>query len=283
MLDVSHEPRFADAPPSQIVPVLADEGTYLCSESTWYRVLHQENEQHERGRARKRTTRAPATHCATAANQLWSWDVTFLTATTRGIFFYLYMIMDVWSRKIVGFEVYDSETGELASELFSRAVLAEGCRDQGVVIHADNGAPQRSSTLRIKLDNLGLRTSYSRPRVSNDNAYSESLFRTFKYRHDFRVEGFDSLDDARTWVLGFVRWNNEEHRHSAIKFVTPCERHEGRDKQILTARAALFDKAKQEKPERWSGQTRNWEWQEQVWLNPVKSETETDTKLKEVA
>ena len=114
VLDVSHEPRFADAPPSQIVPVLADEGTYLCSESTWYRVLHQENEQHERGRARKRTTRAPATHCATAANRLWSWDVTFLTATTRGIFFYLYMIMDVWSRKIVGFEVYDSETGELS-------------------------------------------------------------------------------------------------------------------------------------------------------------------------
>jgi len=120
-----------------------------------------------------------------------------LTLPTRGLYYYLYMIMDVRSRKIVGHEVYACETGELAAELIARTVLAEGCRDQHVILHADNGAPQRSSTLRIKLDALGLRTSYSRPRVSNDNPYSESLFRTIKYRHDFPVNGFQSIESAR--------------------------------------------------------------------------------------
>lgn len=244
VLEVCHEARFADAPPSQIVPALADEGVYIGSESTYYRVLHDANEQHARGRARKPSTRLPSTHWATGANQLWCWDVTFLASPTRGIFYYLYMIMDIWSRKIVGYEVYESETGELASELFDRTVLAEGCRGQGLIIHADNGAPQRSSTLRVKLDELGLRTSYSRPRVSNDNAHAESIFRTVKYRHDFPVDGFNSIDDAREWVLGFVRWYNNEHRHSAIKFVTPSQRHDGRDIDILTARKAVYERAK---------------------------------------
>ena len=121
--------------------------------------------------------------------------------------------MDIWSRKIVGYEVYESETGELAAELFDRTVLAEGCSAQGVVLHSDDGAPQRSSTLRTKLDALGLRTSFSRPRVSNDNAYSEALFRTTKYRHDFPEDGFKTVEDARVWVLGFVRWYNTEQRH----------------------------------------------------------------------
>ena len=241
VLEVCHEERFADAPPSQIVPTLADEGIYLGSVSTYYRVLHDANEQHERGRARKPTTRLPSTHSATGANELWCWDVTFLASPTRGIFYYLYMIMDIWSRKIVGYEVYESETGELASELFSRTVLAEGCRGKEVIIHADNGAPQRSSTLRIKLDELGLRTSYSRPRVSNDNAYSESLFRTTKYRHDFPLDGFESIEDAREWVLGFVRWYNNEHRHSTIKFVTSSQRHDGRDIAILAAREVVYE------------------------------------------
>ena len=280
ILDVCHEARFADTPPSQIVPVLADEGTYLGSESSYYRVLHEADEQHERGRARRRTSRAPSTHCATAANQLWSWDVTYLPSPTRGLFFYLYMIMDVWSRKIVGYEVYESETGELAAELFSRTVLAEGYLGQELVIHADNGPPQRSSTLRVKLDDLGLRTSYSRPRVSNDNPYSEALFRTTKYRHDFPVEGFQSVEDARVWVLKFVRWYNTEHRHSAINFVTPVQRHAGEDDQILIARKSVYEAAKARNPSRWSGDSRNWDKPAEVWLNPEKK---TDEKLNEAA
>jgi transposase InsO family protein len=283
VLATCHEPRFADVPPSQIVPVLADEGIYQGSESTYYRILHEANEQHERGRARQRTSRPMSTHCATGANQLWSWDVTFLGSPTRGIYYYLYMIMDIWSRKIVGYEVYESETGELAAELFDRTVLAEGCSAQGVVLHSDNGAPQRSSTLRTKLDALGLRTSFSRPRVSNDNAYSEALFRTTKYRHDFPEDGFKTVEDARVWVLGFVRWYNTEHRHSAIKFVTPTQRHEAKDVEILANRQQLYKQAKERNPHRWSGQTRNWERPVQVWLNPEMKTDKPDEKLKEAA
>ena len=283
VLDACHEPRFADAPPSQIVPTLADEGIYIGSESTYYRVLHDANEQHARGRARKPSNKLPNTHRATGANQLWCWDVTFLASPTRGIFYYLYMIMDIWSRKIVGYEVYESETGELASELFDRTVLAEGCRGKGLVIHADNGAPQRSSTLRVKLDELGLRTSYSRPRVSNDNAHAESLFRTAKYRHDFPVDGFKSIEDARVWVLGFVRWYNNDHRHSSIKFVTPSQRHDGRDINILAARKAVYKQAKNQNPDRWSAQIRNWDRPGEVWLNPEKPTVKVDKELKKVA
>ena len=277
------EPRFADMPPSQIVPVLADEGIYLASESTYYRVLHAWNEQFERGRARARSSHTLSTHCATGPNELWCWDVTYLGSPTRGLYYYLYMIMDVWSRKIVGFEVYASETGDLAAQLFERTVLAEACVGKGVILHADNGAPQRSSTLRAKLDQLGLRTSYSRPRVSNDNAYSESLFRTTKYRHNFPTEGFKTIEDARVWVLDFVRWYNTEHRHSAIRFVTPSQRHEGKDIQILANRHQLYEQAKERNPERWSGETRNWERPEEVWLNPKTKTDKIDQKLKEAA
>jgi putative transposase len=283
VLDACHQPRFADAPPSQVVPVLADEGVFLGSESTYYRILHDACEQHERGRARRRSSKVASTHCATGSNQLWAWDVTFLASPTRGIYYYLYMIMDVWSRKIVGYEVYESETGELAAELFSRTVLAEGCRGKGVILHADNGAPQRSSTLRVKLDELGLRTSFSRPRVSNDNAHAESLFRTAKYRHDFPADGFKSVEDARVWTLGFVRWYNGEHRHSAIKFVTPSQRHEGQDIDILEGRKRVYQQARDRCPTRWSAQIRNWERPEKVWLNPENTGLKIDEKLKEAA
>jgi putative transposase len=283
VLDTCHEPRFADAPPSQIVPVLADEGVYLGSESTFYRVLHAADEQHDRGPARSPNTKPKRTHCATNANQLWSWDVTFLNSPVRGIFYYLYMIMDVWSRKIVGYEVYESENAKLAAQLFDRTVLSEGCRGKGVVLHSDNGAPQRSSTLRIKLDDLGIRTSFSRPRVSNDNAYSESLFRTTKYRHDFPKDGFTDIDAARVWVLGFVRWYNTEHRHSAIKFVTPNQRHSGQDVEILENRKRVYAAAKERNPNRWSGETRNWERPEKIWLNPDREDPPATEKLKEVA
>jgi len=283
VLDVCHSPRFADAPPSQIVPALADEGIYKASESTFYRVLHEADEQHERGRARRRSTNVVSSHRSTGPNQIWSWDVTFLASPTRGLYYYLYMIMDVWSRKIVGHEVYACETGELAAELVTRTVLAEGCRNQNVVLHADNGAPQRSSTLRFKLEALGLRSSYSRPRVSNDNPYSESLFRTAKYRHDFPLDGFQSIASAREWVLGFVRWYNNEHRHSAIRFVTPNQRHKGEDVQILTQRREVYQQAKERNPARWSGDIRNWTRPEIVWLNPERPKSDNEDKIKEVA
>lgn len=272
-------PHFVDLPPSQIVPALADEGIYLASESNFYRILHAAQQQHERGRARQRSSATVTSHHATGPNQVWSWDVTWIASPVRGLFYYLYMIIDVWSRKIVGWEVYESESGELASELISRAVLAKRCRDTELVLHADNGAPQRSSTLRVTLDNLGIRTSFSRPRVSDDNPYSESLFRTAKYRHDFPVDGFNDLDSARQWVLGFVRLYNDEHHHSAIRFVSPSQRHEGRDIDILAQRHRLYEQAKQKHPSRWSGDTRNWTPPAVVSLNPDKPIAQTDETI----
>lgn len=268
-------PHFVDLPPSQIVPALADEGVYLASESSMYRILHAAAQQHERGRSRRRSTATVTSHHASEPNRIWCWDVTWLSSPVRGQFYYLYMIVDVWSRKIVGWEVYENETGELASELVTRAVLAERCRDTDLVLHADNGGPQKSATLRATLDKLGLRTSFSRPRVSDDNAYIESLFRTTKYRHDFPVDGFESIDVARDWVLGFVNWYNDEHHHSAIRFVSPSQRHRGADIDILARRERLYVEARAKNPSRWSGPTRNWTPPSVVSLNPDRAAPET--------
>ena len=167
----------------------------------------------DRGRARQRQRHSkPVEYAGTDPNQAWCWDVTWLKGPARGMFFYLYMIMDVFSRKIVGWEVHEQETGELASILVRRSVMSEGCLRCPDILHADNGSPQKSATLRATLQQLGIEPSYSRPRVSNDNPYSESLFRTTKYRPDYPADGFADLAQARQWVLGFVRWYNQEHR-----------------------------------------------------------------------
>ena len=186
----------------------------------------------------------------------------------RGQFYYLYLILDIYSRKVVGWEVYEQERGDLASAVVQRAVLAEKCRKTLQVLHADNGSPMKGATLRVTLQQLGIEPSYSRPRVSNDNAYSESSFRTLKYRPGFPHEGFDNLASARAWVHDFVIWYNETHRHSAIRFVTPHERHRGEESAVLKKRVALYEAAKEKHPERWSGKTRNWTAAGEVWLNP---------------
>lgn len=264
-----HLPEFQSLPPSQIVPTLADMGRYLASESTFYRVLREANEQHERGRAKAPHKRAkPKEFCTTAPNQCWCWDVTWLKTLVNGKFYYLYMMLDIFSRKITAWEVHEIESGENASELLQRGVLAEGCSSTLQCLHADNGAIQKSSTLRAKMEWLGIEPSYSRPRVSNDNAFSESLFRTTKYRPDFPHDGFVSLEKARIWCATFVQWYNEEHKHSAIKFVTPAERHRGDDVQILAKRDELYREAKVTHPNRWSGNTRNWQRPETIVLNP---------------
>jgi len=269
VLELCHAPEFASRPPGQIVPALADRGCYLASESSFYRVLREADEQHHRGRAAApRARRAPTTHCATAPGQLWSWDVTFLRAPIRGEHYYLYLILDVYSRYVIGWEVYEAERGELAASLVQRTVLSEGCAAAPPTLHADNGSIQRGSTLRATLERLGIEPSFSRPRVSNDNAYSESWFRTAKYAPSFPVEGFASLEAAREWVLTFVRWYNEEHRHSGIRHVTPGQRHRGEDRQILADRERVYAEARARNPSRWSGETRNWSPIETVWLNP---------------
>ena len=272
VLKACHAPEFASRPPGQIVPALADRGQYLASESSMYRILRDADEQHHRGRAAPpRARRAPRTHRATAPGQLWSWDVTYLKAPIRGEHYYLYLILDVYSRYVVGWEVYEAERGELAAELVQRTVLAEGAATAPPILHADNGAIQRGATLRATLERLGIEPSFSRPRVSNDNAYSEAWFRTAKYAPSFPVDGFESLEAARTWVLAFVRWYNEEHRHSRIRHVTPGERHRGEDGEILARRRQVYAEAKARHPNRWSGATRDWTPVGDVWLNPERA------------
>ena len=186
----------------------------------------------------------------------------------RGRFWYLYLILDIYSRKIVAWEVHEQESGELATELVERAVLAEYCRQSPLVLHADNGAPMTSATFQNKLLELGITPSHTRPRVSNDNAFTESMFKTVKYYPQRPSQGFETLYKTQEWMLAFVRFYNHEHRHSAIQFVTPVQRHNGQDKALLAARTEVYQKAKEVHPERWAGQIRNWEPVLAVALNP---------------
>lgn len=270
VLQTCHRPEFASLPPAQIVVRLLDEeDRYLASESTFYRVLRQAHAQHRRGRAAApRHLGPPRRHRADGPNQLWSWDVTYLGTDVRGRFYYLYLILDIYSRKIVGAEVFESENMANSSTVIQRAVLREQCRHQPLVLHADNGSAMKGSTLQVTLEKLGITASHSRPRVSNDNAYSEALFRTCKYRPGYPPSGFESLQAARLWVHQFIHWYNHEHRHSAIRFVAPAQRHARQDVPILEHRQRLYQQAQQRQPARWSRNLRNWQPVGSVWLNP---------------
>lgn len=268
ILKVANSPEFASSPPSQIVPTLADRGEYLASESTVYRILKAEKQQHHRGRAKKPGKRVITSHCATEPNRLWAWDITWLPTGVKGLYFYWYMVLDVYSRKIVGHEVNVAESAEMASLLMRKASLSEGLAGREVVLHSDNGSSMKGSTMLATLEKLGIVPSFSRPRVSNDNAYAESLFRTCKYRPNYPSKPFGNIDEARQWTLSFVQWYNHQHKHSGLKFVTPAQRHDGTDVSILRHRKQVYTAAKQRHPERWTGATRDWELNDEVWLNP---------------
>lgn len=271
ILSIVNEPRFAEAPPARIVPVLADEGVYLASESSFHRVLRAAGQAGRRGRAKTpRKSRPPTTHIATTPNQVWCWDMTFLPTTVIGCWFYLYLILDLYSRKIVGWEVHASDDSDHAAHLVRRTALAENIHSEPAkpVLHGDNGSTLKATTVLAMLHWLGIEPSYSRPRVSDDNAYAEALFRTAKYRPEFPTRGFTDIEEARLWGAQFVQWYNFEHRHSGIRYVTPAQRHAGQDRGILLARHELYIKAKESKPSRWSGNTRDWTPVGAVTLNP---------------
>lgn len=283
VLHVANEPRFADMPPARIVPALADEGLYLASESTFSRLLRAQGQTAHRGRARApRPSRPPSTHVASGPRQLWCWDLTFLPARVVGSWFYLYLILDLYSRKIVGWEVHDVDEADHAAHLVRRTALAEGIAalEQRPVLHGDNGPTLKATTVLAMLAWLGVKPSYSRPRVSDDNAFVESLFRTAKYRPEFPVGGFADLAAARLWGARFVHWYNHDHRHSGIRYVSPAQRHAGDDHAILAARHALYQKARERNPARCSGNTRNWSPIGPVALNPERDAVVTDPALR---
>ncbi len=279
IIQTANKPEYADLPPSKIVPKLADKGVYIASESTFYRVLNAANQLQHRQKAKPdRQVKKPRALTATGPNQIYTWDITYLPTQVKGIFLYLYLVMDIYSRKIVGWQVHDEESSTLASDLMTDICQREGVLPDQVTLHSDNGSPMKGATMLATLQELGVIPSFSRPSVSNDNPYSESLFRTLKYRPEYPERPFSNLLSARGWVQGFVNWYNFEHLHSAIRFVTPAQRHRGEDIEILAKRKRIYEQAKLKKPERWSGEIRNWNPVTHVYLNPEKQNAGVEEK-----
>jgi len=275
IINVCNQPNFADLTPAQIVPKLADKGEYIASEATFYRVLREVKQNTKRVAVNNSNKKTITTHIATAPNQVWSWDITWLPGLIKGHYYKLYLILDIFSRLIINWEIHEKESQKHAQELVKKAIFKHGVFNTPLVLHSDNGSPMKAQDFQNLLSRLGITKSYSRPRVSNDNPYSESLFKTLKYTKDFPNKGFKSLEEARKWVYHFVNLYNTEFLHSGIKFVTPHQRHYGLDIKLLEKRNEVYKKARAQKPERWSKGTRDWSWIDQVALNPAKESEET--------
>ena len=267
ILEVANSPEYCNQPPSQIIPNLADKDIYVGSESSFYRVLKEKKMLQHRTASRPKQHRKPDELHATKPNQLWSWDITYLLSDIRGKYFYLYMFLDIFSRKIVGFDVYDEQTAEHAAYVVSNAYMAEGVSRDEITLHSDNGKPMKGYMMMAMLQSLGIATSFSRPSVSDDSPFSEALFKTLKYCPQYPTKPFTSADEALAWVVKFVHWYNNIHNHSGINFVTPGARHDGKDKEILAKRTQVYERARQQNPSRWSKKTRNWERVDEVYLN----------------
>jgi len=270
ILSVCNSPEYRDRNPHEIVALLAEKGIYLASERTFYRILKAHSQLTHRRKSKLPTKRKPKeTHVATRPCQVLSWDITYMKTNVIGRYYYLYLFLDVWSRKILGWRVEDAE-----SSLYSKEAIADIAKRyelSNTVLHSDNGSPMKGSTMLATLHNLGISSSFSRPSVSQDNAYSESLFKTLKYKQTY-PDFFASIDEARTWVADFVDWYNNDHLHSAIGFVTPNSRHNHEDISILKARSETYNRAYALHPKRWSGKPKSWERKEVVILNGQREE-----------
>jgi len=265
IIKICNSNEYKDMNPNEIVPILAERGEYYASESSFYRVLKERGLLQHRSECKSpKARKAPDELKATGPNQVWSWDITYLKTKIKGVFFYLYLFMDVWSRKIVGWTVEEIEDGNIASETISR--ICNEKKISSIYLHSDNGGPMICGTMLATLQRLGVVPSFSRACVSNDNPYSESLFKTMKYVPSYPKE-FKSIENAIAWVEKFVKWYNEEHHHSGIKYVTPDERHNAEDIFILHKREKTYLAARERNPKRWSGNIRNWNHIKEVVLN----------------
>lgn len=272
ILKIVNTPEFGRQSPCQIVPRLADMDIYVGSESTIYRVLRRAGQIKHRGRSKAPVWKKPEPLQATGPNQLYSWDITYLPTTVRGRHYYLYLFLDIFSRKVVGWAVYENELSDLGADVLRDVCFREKIQRGQVTLHSDNGNPMKGASMLAMMQELGVARSLSRPAVSNDNPYSESQFKTLKCHPTYPSKPFADLTQARAWVTGFVNWYNEEHRHSGIGFVTPSQRHAGLDKSILKHREKVYAAARLRNPNRWSGGTRDWTRIEVVHLNPSKSD-----------
>jgi len=249
--------------PHEIVPALAEKSIYLGSESTFYRVLREAGLMRRAKKTARKASAEPDVLVATTVNQLWSWDISYLKTSVRGSYFYLYLFMDIYSRAIMGWEIHENEDGAKASVLFESLVNRWGAH--GVVLRSDNGSPMRSMHMLATLRRLGVVPSFSKPSVSNDNPYSESLFKTIKYTAGY-PGSFETIEEARAWMARFAAWYNNKHRHSRIGYVTPMQRHAGHDGAVLAERERTYMLARQRHPERWTRASRSWARIEEVSL-----------------
>lgn len=279
IVKVSNSPEYRDQSPWQIVAGLADTGQYLGSESSFYRVLKHNDLLSHRHDSKPRVHHRPKDLTARHPNQVWSWDITYLNSPIRGGYYYLYLVEDIFSRMIVGWTIEEVESADHGSRLIDRICQEQGIAKGQLTLHSDNGGPMTGATMVATLERLGVHPSLSRPAVSDDNPYSESLFKTLKYRPSYPDRAFSGIDEARAWVSRFVQWYNTEHLHSAIRFITPGARHLGLDPAILARRAVVYEKAQRRNPRRWSGKTRNWSPITEVFLNPQKHQNEIQAEF----
>ena len=279
VLDLLHSERFVDASPHTIHATVLEEGRYPCSVRTMYRILAEEGEVRERRNVLRHPRYAKPELLATGPNQLWSRDITKLKGPVKWTYFYLYVILDVFSRYVVGWMVATRESAALAKKLIGETCAKQGIEPGQLTVHADRGSSMTSKAVALLLADLGVTKTHSRPHVSNDNPFSEAQFKTLKYRPEF-PQRFGSLEDSRAFCRPFFRWYNTEHRHSGIVFMTPEDVHYGRSSQILEARSATLDAAFEAHPERFKGKRPSPKALPQaVWINPPADDVEVEREV----
>ena len=279
VLDTLHEPRFVDLPPTEVYAQLLDEGKYLCSTRTMYRILADNGEVRERRRQSVHPPRTKPQLCAKAPNQIWTWDITKLLGPQKWTYFYLYVILDIFSRYVVGWLISDRESAALAQRLITETCARQGIERDTLTLHQDRGSPMTSKTFAQTLADLGITKSFSRPRVSNDNPYSEAQFKTLKYQPDF-PDRFDDFQHAKRHCQDFFEWYNHDHHHVGIGLMTPYDVHHGLALAKWHARAQALAAAYEANPERFpNGRPMPPKLPTQAWINqPADNTIETDAQ-----
>jgi putative transposase len=268
VLEVLHSERFADIAPQEVYATLLDEGIYLCSVRTMYRILEENKEVRERRNQARHVEYAKPELLARCPNELWSWDITKLKGPVKWSYFHLYVIIDVFSRYVVGWMVADRESAELAKRLISETIDKQEADPTRLTIHADRGSSMKSKCVALMLSDLGVTKTHSRPQVSNDNPFSESQFKTMKYRPEFPTR-FGSIQDARAFGVDFFNWYNTEHHHSGIALLTPEMVHYGLDEEVTANRNVTLARAYRLHPERFvRKQPEPPKLPTAVWINP---------------
>lgn len=270
VLAVLHEPRFVDLAPPQVYAQLLEEGRYLCSIRTMYRLLAANNEVRERRAVASHPIYTKPELLATGPNEVWSWDITKLKGPVKWTYYYLYVILDIFSRYVVGWMIATRESSTLAKRLITESCCKQNIVEEQLTLHADRGSSMKSKVIAQLLSDLGVTKTHSRPHVSNDNPYSESQFKTMKYRPKY-PDRFGSIQDARAFAVDFFYWYNEEHHHSGIGLYTPSDVHYGRVEQIQQDRQATLDAAYKQHPKRFINKPPKAALPPKaVWINPPK-------------